>query len=216
MLNARQPRRQMPHQRGVVMIVALVVLVAMTLAAIALTRTVYTSNIVAGNLAFQQAATHSADAGVEAAVAWLENNNGQATSATAAACASGSSVLACAQTAWGYSAIRQDPSTGESWSSFWDQIVTPNGMARTLATDVAGNTVSYVIQRMCSTAGDSQLTSNDCSVAPSATASTCGGGSSCDAARTNLNSVSQVYYRVTVRVAGPRNTVSFVQSMVAL
>ena len=67
-----------------------------------------------------------------------------------------------------------------------------------------------------STAGDSQLTSNDCSVAPGATASTCGGGSSCDAARTNLNSVSQVYYRVTVRVAGPRNTVSFVQSMVAL
>ena len=49
-------------------------------------------------------------------IAWLENNNGQATSATAAACASGSSVLACAQTAWGYSAIRQDPSTGESWS----------------------------------------------------------------------------------------------------
>ena len=60
MLNTRQPRSPVPHQRGIVMIVALVVLVAMTLAAIALTRTVYTSNIVAGNLAFQQAATHSA------------------------------------------------------------------------------------------------------------------------------------------------------------
>jgi type IV pilus assembly protein PilX len=193
-----------------------VVLVAMTLAAIALTRTVYTSNMVAGNLAFQQAATHSADAGVEAAVAWLENNNGQATSSSASTCTSGSSVLACPQTAWGYSATRQDPGTGESWSTFWDQIVTPNGMARTLSADAAGNTVAYVIQRMCSIAGDSQLTNNDCAVAPGATAGTCSGGSSCDAQRVNLNSVSQVYYRITVRVAGPRNTVSFVQSIVAL
>src|SRR4051812_42847814 len=65
------------RQAGVVLIIALVVLVAMTLAAVALVRSVDTNNVIAGNLAFQQAATHSADTGIEAAITWLQaNQNG--------------------------------------------------------------------------------------------------------------------------------------------
>lgn len=193
---------------------ALIVLVVLTLAALALTRSVYTSNVIAGNLAFQQAATHSADAGVEAAITWLENNH--ATASTAATCTLGSTLLACDQTASGYKASRQDPSAGETWASFWTDILVAGGFTRALPVDGAGNTVSYVIQRMCSAEGDSQAVGNDCSVSPTASASTCSGGSSCDAQKVNLNSVGQVYYRITVRVDGPRNTQSFVQSMVAL
>lgn len=207
---------QARHERGVVLIMALIVLVALTLGALALTRSVYTANAIAGNLAFQQAATHSADAGIEAAVAWLENNNGKINSTESETCASevGSSVLACSHPTQGYVANRQDPTGTQSWAAFWKDNI--SGQARSLTADNAGNIVSYVIHRMCASTGDAQSTANDCTVAPSASSSTCSGGSSCDAQRVNLDSVSQVYYRITVRVVGPRNTQSYVQSMVAL
>jgi Tfp pilus assembly protein PilX len=203
-------------QQGIVLLMALIVLVALTLAALALTRSVYTSNAIAGNVAFQQAATHSADAGIEAAIAWLENNNNKTSSSSAASCTdSGSStVLACDQGTQGYIAHRQDPTPSQSWSDFWNKNIA--GSAKTLPADNAGNTVAYVIQRMCSIAGDAQATGNDCTVSPTASSSTCSGGSSCDAQRVNLASISQVYYRITVKVTGPRNTQSYVQSMVAM
>src|SRR5450830_1873633 len=64
-----------PKQRGVIMLIALITLVAMTLAAIALVRSVDTTNIIAGNLAFQQSATNAGDIGSEKAIQWLETNN---------------------------------------------------------------------------------------------------------------------------------------------
>jgi type IV pilus assembly protein PilX len=217
MLTRHTPNTQgamKPRQQGVVLMMALIVLVVLTLAALALTRSVYTSNVIAGNLAFQQAATHSADAGVEAAITWLENNH--ATASTAATCNKGSTLVACTQAASGYVARRQDPVAGQTWSDFWTNNLAANGFTLAMPVDGAGNTVSYVIQRMCSAEGDSQAVGNDCSVSPTASASTCSGGSSCDAQKVNLNSVGQVYYRITVRVDGPRNTQSFVQSMVAI
>lgn len=218
MLNRQVTPAPAPQpQRGVVLMMALIVLVVLTLAALALTRSVYTSNVIAGNLAFQQAATHSADAGIEAAITWLENNSiATGATATAAACGKGSTVVACDQKDWGYVARRQDPVAGQTWASFWSDNLAANGLTRSLATDGAGNTVAYVIQRMCSAEGDAQAVGNDCAVSPNASASKCVGGSSCDAQKVNLNSVGQVYYRITVRVDGPRNTQSYVQSMVAL
>jgi Tfp pilus assembly protein PilX len=220
MLGKRSPFRAKRRQHGVVLVLALIVLVALTLAALAMTRSVFTSNMIAGNLAFQQATTNSADAGVEAAIAWLEANNGQTTSSTATTCASGSgsTVLACDQTARGYVSVRQDPTAGQTWDNFWTSSIIANSYNYTLpSADAAGNTVSYVIQRMCNSRNmDASNTSNDCSASPSSTGGTCAGGSSCDAQRVNLYSVSQIYYRITVQVQGPRNTKSYVQAMVAM
>ena len=61
-------------QQGVVLFVSLIILVAMTLAGIALMRSVDTNVLIAGNLAFRQANTMYADTGVEAARAWLTAN----------------------------------------------------------------------------------------------------------------------------------------------
>ena len=58
-------------QQGVVLFIALIILVAMTLAGIALMRSVDTNVLIAGNLAFRQANTMYADTGVEAARAWF-------------------------------------------------------------------------------------------------------------------------------------------------
>ena len=66
------------RQRGIVLFIALIVMIAMTLAAIALIRSVDTTNAAIGNLAFRQASILSANYAVEAAVASLfaDANNG--------------------------------------------------------------------------------------------------------------------------------------------
>lgn len=213
--NARKTRTDQ-SQRGVVLILALIVLVALTLAAVALTRSVGTSNTIAGNLAFQQAATHSADVGVEAAVKWLEDNvNGTE------GCSSGNTV-ACDQAAQGYLASRIDPASGQNWADFWQKTLSAQAK-KALDKDAAtGNTVYYVIHRMCATTGEANTSSNICATSPRATAGSCPGGTSCTGGGgrggtgSNVDSPKQTYYRITVMVDGPRNTQSMVQAMVAI
>ncbi|HIV73172.1 MAG TPA: hypothetical protein H9903_19710 [Candidatus Aquabacterium excrementipullorum] len=194
------------------LLISLIILVVMGLASVALLRSTSTSNVIAGNLAFQQAATSSADQATEAAIAWLEGNKGKAASATASACAVGSTVLACDQAAWGFSATRLDPTSTQSWEDLWTALaktITPVSVNNGAA-DGAGNTMSYVIQRMCSAAGDASIT-NGCTVVP--TSAECGNSKKIGPPQT---CTSQVYYRITVQVNGPRNTVSYTQAMVAL
>ena len=61
-------------QSGVVLFIALIILVAMTLAGIALMRSVDTNVLIAGNLAFRQATTLAGDWGIEEARSWLTAN----------------------------------------------------------------------------------------------------------------------------------------------
>src|SRR4029453_14165034 len=55
-------------QRGVVMFIALLVMVALSLAGIALIRSADTATVVSGNLAFKQAAVYAVDRSIEQAV----------------------------------------------------------------------------------------------------------------------------------------------------
>lgn len=191
------PRRR---QGGVVLMMALIVLVAMTLAGIALVRSVDTSNIIAGNLAFKQSATNSSDIGIETAVTWLEANN------------IGTS-LHNNVVAQGYTASHQDPVAGQSWDEFWSAALLPAGQVITLAPDAAGNTVAYTIQRLCNQNGDPTVPATGCAVSQTSSATA---SSSKTAGTVALLYSSQIYYRITSRVAGPRNTVSYVQTIVAL
>ena len=67
---ARSPRLR-TRQRGTILIIALIVLVAMTLAGIATMRSVDTATITAGNIGLRQASVNAADQGLQAGVAWL-------------------------------------------------------------------------------------------------------------------------------------------------
>ena len=188
------------RQGGVVLMIALIVLVALTLAGIALVRSVDTSNIIAGNLAFQQSATNAADTATETGIAWLETRNTGGT-------------LFVSDTANGYAALRADPAIGQSWDAFWNNTLT--GQMATMAADpVTGNTVAYAIQRLCVTVGDPTVPGTGCSV-PSAISSATA-TSSQDAGNVALLYSSQRYYRITSRIAGPRNTVSYVQTIVSM
>lgn len=202
------------RENGIVLLVALIMLIVMTLGALTLVRTVDNANIIAGNLAFQQGATNSADTGVEQAITWLQNNKPGATLFTSVA-------------AQGYAATRQDPAANQSWDAFWlavlaNQAVTidPNNPGVILPyapgnwrPNAAGNTVSYSIQRLCAQPLAPTSSGAGCSI-PQATLST--EGSSKGAGVVALQYGDQVYYRITARSQGPRNTVSYVQVIVAI
>ncbi len=191
------------RQRGIVLLISLVILIAMTLAGIALIRSTDLANIIAGNLAFRQGATHAGDRGVEEAFTWLQANNGNLL---------WNDVAASGYSANGNDATRS-PAVGVNWETYWATL--PANRIRTLTAAQAGNTgntVSFIIDRMCALAGDPTAGAN-CSAS---TVAGVGGGSGEEGGEVALTSPSSIYYRITVRVAGPRNTVSFVQAMVTL
>jgi type IV pilus assembly protein PilX len=177
------PRRQ----AGVVLIIALIVLVAMTLAGIALFRQVGTGLTIAGNLAFKQAATAAGDLGAEQARTWLLAQSG--------------------------AVLQFDNAPG--YYSSWDPAFDPatfdwTNNAKVIGTDGTGNTVSYVVHRLCTLAGASvNDTGQQCVVRGSLLAGGSQGAVSYGVAP--LNNTVQPFFRVTSIVNGPRNTRSYVQ-----
>ena len=128
------------RQRGVVLFVALIVMVAMSLAAIALVRSVDTTNRAIGNLAFRQAAIQPAALAVEdaAQALFLDQNKKNAT------------------------LISNKDADLSDWNyySSWQKSDDANGIPKKLQkksnfdlkrtlTDDAGNEIRYVIERMC-------------------------------------------------------------------
>ena len=110
-------------QQGMVLLVALIVLVAITVAGIALIRSVDTTTLVAGNLAFQQAAIHASDTGVERAIAVLKQRSTDDT-------------LNIDDETNGYFATLKstdNPAARQSWQAFWQATWphTPTTWART-------------------------------------------------------------------------------------
>ena len=189
-------------QQGVVLFVSLIILVAMTLAGIALMRSVDTNVLIAGNLAFRQANTMYADTGVEAARAWLTANmasleNNQPAGAL--------HYWANYQEGLNFLGTAVAPAVNYNW----DQ-------AATVAAPDPAYSISYVIHRLCGGTGAPSNASAKCMQASA------GGGSGSSGLGTKgvvtygvqaLPGISTIYYRVTVRVRGPRNTLSYVQAI---
>lgn len=183
-------------QRGVVLLISLIVLVAMTLSALALIRSVNTTNLIAGNLSFREAAVQAGERSTEIALAnWLAPN-------------STGVALHTDSAANGYRAIRADPAAGTSWDAFWNATLAAQSISG--ATDAAGMTVAYVIHRLCDATGAPHLV--NCSKPPSGVNA---GGSQSAGGISPITS-NQVYYRITSRIAGPRNTVAYIQTILAL
>jgi type IV pilus assembly protein PilX len=187
--------RPASRQRGVVLFIALIVLVAMTLAGIAIMRSVDTGNVVAGNLAFKEGTLSAADNGIARAFTWLTTTiNNPLTYAT----------LEQDIVPQGYHAVVSDPPD-------WTDDAVWNGQSLSLSADGAGNTIDYMVQRMCDNAGP--YSSVNCAQTPRVGGES---GNSQAVGGTQFNSPPVVYYRVTVRVRGARETLSIVQSLVGL
>jgi type IV pilus assembly protein PilX len=187
-------------QRGVALMMALIMLVAMSMAGLALMRSVDTSLLISGNLAFKQSSIAAGDAGTEAATVWLQNNN------------AGGALYQAVSSLPAYQPARgADPASGTSWDAYWSTIETN---ATTLPVDTStGNEVSYVIHRLCNTAGDPAVPGTGCTRSPTGGSTS---GSSKGAGRQKLQFNAAVYYRITSRIVGPRNTVSYTQAIVTM
>ena len=184
------------RQRGIVVFVALIAVVMLSLAAVALMRSVHTSTLVVGNLAFRSAAMSMSTAAVEKAVfdmfpptatiADLRNHdlnrNYYAT-------------LQPGENALGVPAALQ--SIGAYPGSF------------VVLTDTSGNQARFVIERMCLAAALG-LPANGtlCEMIPPKQ-SIAGQGDEIE----DIGLPRVPFYRMTVRIDGPNNSVTFAQAM---
>jgi Tfp pilus assembly protein PilX len=194
----------MRNQQGVILIIALIVLVSMTLAAIGMSRSIDTANLVAGNMAFKQATLQASDIGFKSAYSWLSANSAGAT-------------LQSTSATNGY--FSATPATEPNWfdpnDAIWGSAILLNGGVP----DSAGNVVRYVIHRMCTQADTAYNNSNAGVTNQCALTFPTGGaasGGSMSVGSTQFQGIPQLYYRVTTRVDGPRNTVSIVQMSVLI
>ena len=196
------------RQHGVVLFVALIVMVALSLAAIALIRSVDTTTTVIGNLAFRQASILPANMAVEEAAAALFVDADPLHTAGSRIPSRDSNLLA------------------ENYFAFWQNSDDARGIPLVLQKRTAfdsaalrkmldaslgpvGNQteVRYVIERMCLPLVGTGPTNANCNLLPPL------GPFGTTIGQSSLTLPSVPYYRVTIRVDGPQNTASFVQAM---
>jgi Tfp pilus assembly protein PilX len=195
----RRNLKPLRSQRGVTLIIALIVLVAMTLAGVAMMRSVDTGTIVVGNLSFRQSAVHSADQGLQAGYAYLSAN-------------SGGTVLFNDNNTIGAASVgywSNSPAQELDWwsNATWTNAAVLNGGA----TDASGNVVYYMVHRICQLQNQSNTTAN-CAATPDDTAIS---GEGVDASSPNyFTRPPATHYRITARSVGPRNSIAIVQTMV--
>jgi Tfp pilus assembly protein PilX len=202
------------YQSGASLVITLVILVIMSLGVLGLVRSIDASLMVASNLAFRESAVLASDAGTEAAINWLSP---LVTTAD----------LSANQIEQGYYASVSDgldisgmAGTSAKVAIDWDDTKCKGSTApvclqpaAALATTTAGNSVRYIIHRLCRTAGSPDSTANNCLMHQVGLDASLKKGQISYGAASNFISTTSVYYRITVRVRGPRNTTVFTQTL---
>ncbi len=205
---SRRARASVPlraRQGGTILIIALIVLVAMTLAGIATMRSVDTATIAAGNIGLRQASVNAADQGIQAGVAWLTANLGPTL-------VNDSHQPGTASKGYFSNVAGNDPDWYDPLN--WNEA----GQLNNGNPDAGGNVVFFLIHRLCS-------------IPNCATSATCGGKPNTCASTLSTAALAQegndqtrptdshasapaFHYRVTAKAVGPRNSISIVQTMV--
>ena len=194
------------RQGGTILIIALIVLVAMTLAGIATMRSVDTATITAGNIGLRQASVNAADQGLQAGVSWLTANLGPTL-------INDNHQAGAASKGYFSNVAGSDPDWYDPLN--WNEA----GQLNNGNPDAGGNVVFFLIHRMCAVPNcDTSATCggnppNLCASTLSTAALT---GQGSDQTRPTDSHVSApaIHYRVTSKAVGPRNSISIVQSMV--
>ena len=191
-IQMRITRNRVSHtkkQGGIVLFFALIGLVVLMLAAVALVRSVDTSTVISGNLAFRQSATSSGDAGMEQAIAWITANTANVNA---------NNVAAGYYTSITTLDLANNLTADATWAG-----------SASAGTDASGNTINYVIERMCRTSNQPP-TDTDCLYSDTLPPGETYGAGKPIAIKPN----TFPFYRITARVTGPRNTISYTQGFV--
>ncbi|MDD2742910.1 MAG: hypothetical protein PHV02_11590 [Rhodocyclaceae bacterium] len=196
-------------QRGVVLLVALIVLVTMSLASVALFRSADTANLIAGNLAFKQGALNATELGVAKAIEKFDTTaSGSTLSADTAthtdlatSCYKAQTFSPAEMDYRGVPRLLVDPTSAQSPFT----VKFDSTYANCKFINSNGEEVRYIIDRQCdSTTAGLAADNSHCNVVSSSSPSKTDDD-------TPTGSESVPLYRVTVRVDGARNTVSFAQ-----
>lgn len=180
----------MRRQRGIILFAALIATVALAYGGVALLRTVMTSVAIGANVSARQQAILAAALAVEQDTAALSD-----TGVPAGTIAD--------DPARNYFAARQSGEDSRGVPSALQTVADyPPGASLIDAGD--GFMVRHLIERLCLLPG--AATVSNCTLSPPSVAAASGTPSPTDPPRTP-------YYRVTVRVDGPRGAATFVQAM---
>jgi Tfp pilus assembly protein PilX len=172
------------RQRGASLIIVLVVLAVMLVGSLAMLRSSEVSGLVAGNVSFKEAATQATDIGISAAAKQLD----------AMAAAATDSNIANA-----YFATRQaEDSDGLPTTVNWSAVPTA---------PVGNYNVQYVTERLCQSTPVTDPV-GQCMVRDAEAPGSNKAGSLA------YKNPPTVYYRITVRVTGPKSAAAFVQALV--
>jgi type IV pilus assembly protein PilX len=189
------------REQGVVLLIALIALVAMTLAGFALMRSVDTGNVIAGNMAFRQAALQSSDIGIEAAFIALPTILSTSKDANIA-------------NQYYATRLQASDSRGVPTAINWANVPCRTHTNATVTCADQDYQVKYIIDRLCDpqTPGSTTVTNiqGHCMIDVGT-----GESGSKGSFGAIFSSASAVYYRVIVQVTGPRNTTSYVQAILS-
>lgn len=200
-------------QQGFILFVALIALLFITMAAVGLVRSTDTATQVASSLSFKQGATNDAEIAVNAAITWLA-----AQSQTSLASNNANAGYYATQLSTVDFTGQQTPGTSSddvNWSGSGAGVRAALVNAGAADTNT-GNSYAYIISRLCDQA-DMTINNpaNSCLTNETSSSGSSTYGGSRYGNRTVTSSL-QGYYKVVVRVSGPKNTVSFIESVLVL
>ena len=202
-LSNSSQHRSVSSQGGFVLIIALVVLAAMTLAAAAMVRTVDTSTLLARNISFKRDAVNRNDFAIEAAMEEFRAGGSffRARQTEADNADRNFSAVMLATDADGVPLVLK---ANTSTDTFTGGNLGLAGAGKIATPFVLGMKPVYLIERMCTAPGPALV--ENCIV---------NGRSQAGGTQPN-DKPEQLFpplFRITARVTGPRNTVSYVQTM---
>ncbi|WP_315653025.1 hypothetical protein [Roseateles aquae] len=202
------------------LIFALLALVALTMGAVALIRSVDAGVLALGNLSYKQGGVSASAKGAEAAVSWLRANlAGTVLDADVVAqgyyAASRDDLDVTGRTLGSANVMAQVDWAGDNCAGTAGAAGAPVCIAPSPAVTVGDTSVRYVITRLCTAVGTTAA-GNNCAV-PVLSANAQGAG------RGSLNTTNYMrfggatysaYYRIVTRSLGPRGTVAFTETLV--
>lgn len=206
------------RQRGISMLFALLTLMVMSLAAVALLRSVDTAVLIAGNLGFKQDATAVSALATSQATAALDQRRlaGLLDSDDAAGGYYASSLENLDPTGTSTSATNKMfivDWLGDGGCSYATAGTYATCVQAKLGTPAGGSTVRWVITRLCKSASAESAT-NPCAKPTTSASGTASARGVLSAGGRITGASSSPYYRIIVRTEGARGTVSFTEAII--
>jgi Tfp pilus assembly protein PilX len=174
-------------QRGIALPVMLIIMVVMLVGGVYLFKSSNSTTLTTANLAYDAAQSKAADFGLHSAFEWLSSTAN-----------TNKAALNADDGDHGYKATL-DTTLAVSSSDFWSGSAT--------VTDAGGNTIEYVVHRMCALPGPFDSANNAC-VQTAANTSTLNNsvalGTSLASDAPTFNGSAQLHYVITARIFGAR------------